>query len=195
MDLLVADPTILVRAAAAGDRAAWSALVDQFGGLIWRVARSHRLSEGDAGDVCQTTWLRLLEHIDRLDDPSRVGAWLATTARRESLRVIGLAARQTLLPDGGYLDSIPDQTVQVDAALLAEEQRAMVDEALSRLPARCAELMRMLMSDNGLHYQDLSDLLGMPIGSIGPTRARCLRKLRAIMEELENEPSRSTAGG
>lgn len=194
MEQLVADPAVLVTAAAGGDRDAWGALVDQFGGLIWRVARSHRLSEGDAADVCQTTWLRLLEHIDRLDDPSRVGAWLATTARRESLRVLGLAARQTLLPDGGYLDSIPDRAVDVDAALLAAEQHDLLEEALSRLPARCAELMRMLMSDNGLHYQDLSDLLGMPIGSIGPTRARCLSKLRAIMEELERQPTRSTHG-
>jgi RNA polymerase sigma factor (sigma-70 family) len=193
-ELLAYDDACLVHAAAGGDRGAWAGLVDRFGGLIWRIARSHRLNDGDAADVSQTTWLRLLEHIDRLDDPSRVGAWLATTARRESLRVIGLAGRQTLLPDGGFLDSFPDDAAELDAGLLADERRGMVDEALSRLTPRCQTMLRMLMEDNDLHYQDLAAMLNMPIGSIGPTRARCLRKLRVIMEELERQPVRTTPG-
>ena len=84
----------LVRAAAEGDQAAWNGLVDRYNGLVWSVARSHRLALADASDVVQTTWLRLVEHLGRLQDPERVGAWLATTARRESLRALRHSARQ-----------------------------------------------------------------------------------------------------
>ena len=105
----------LVRAAAEGDQAAWNGLVDRYNGLVWSVARSHRLSMADASDVVQTTWLRLVEHLGRLQDPERVGAWLATTARRESLRALRHSARQVPteeLPDDG------DGRRNSDAALL-----------------------------------------------------------------------------
>src|SRR3954454_24758843 len=90
----------LVAAAAAGDRRSWERLVDAYVGLIWAITRSYRLSDGDAQDVSQTTWLRLIENIDRLSDPSRVGAWLATTARRECLRVLRQSRRQACSPSG-----------------------------------------------------------------------------------------------
>src|SRR3954463_10271046 len=89
----------LVRAAAGGDARAWERLVDAYVGLIWAIARNHRLGMSDAADVSQTTWWRLIEQIDRRHDPSRVGAWLATTARRECLRVLGRANRNVLLAD------------------------------------------------------------------------------------------------
>ena len=86
----------LVARAATGDQSAWEELVDAYAGVIWSVARGFRLRESDAHDVVQTTWLRLLEHLNRLNDPSRVGAWLATTARRECLRIVSLSARTSL---------------------------------------------------------------------------------------------------
>ena len=181
-----AEVSALVVAAAAGDRTAWAALVELFGGLIWNVARGHRLSEGDAADVSQTTWLRLLEHIDRLEDPSRVGAWLATTARRECLRILALAGRQTLVGDTSFLDLRFADDAELDAELLALEQQDRVRAALERLPARCAQLLRVLMDQDVPNYQRVAELMDMPIGSIGPTRARCLVKLRAILAEIDS---------
>src|SRR3954449_1219324 len=114
----MAEVADLVRAAAEGDRDAWDALVDRFNGLVWSVARSHRLSTVDASDVVQTTWLRLVEHLGRLQEPERVGAWLATTARRESLRTLRHSARQV------PTDEVPEQVAEtrVDSALLVEER-------------------------------------------------------------------------
>src|SRR5918997_3091797 len=108
----------LVRAAAEGDQAAWNGLVDRYNGLVWSVARSHRLSMADASDVVQTTWLRLVENLGRLQEPERVGAWLATTARRECLRALRHSARN--LPT----EEVPEQVAEarVDSALLIEER-------------------------------------------------------------------------
>src|SRR3954471_19308089 len=136
----------LVRAAAGGDARAWEHLVDAYVGLIWAIARNHRLSMNDAADVSQTTWLRLIEHIDRLQDPSRVGAWLATTARRECLRVLGRTNRNILVTDtGGVLDGIAADAPDVDAELLARERDDAVQVALRTLPRRCQDLLRLLM--------------------------------------------------
>src|SRR5215467_2243715 len=88
------DPADSLRAAAAGDQTAWEAIVDRFSGLVWATARAHRLSRDDASDVAQTTWLRLVEHLDRIREPDKLGAWLATTARHESLRLIRRATRE-----------------------------------------------------------------------------------------------------
>ena len=180
----------LVRRAATGDRQAWTALVDLYGGLIWNVARAHRLSDGDAADISQTTWLRLLEHIDRLDDPSRVGAWLATTARRECLRIMSVAGRQTLVGEtdcleNAFLESRLTEDPEVDAGLIAAEQADRMRAALDRLPDRAARLLRALMDQEVPNYQQVAELLEMPIGSIGPTRARSLAKLRVILAEID----------
>lgn len=183
----------LVRRAAAGDRIAWEELVDAFAGLIWAIARNHRLSDGDSADVSQTTWLRLLENIDRLAEPSRVGAWLATTARRECLRVLGLANRHVLVDDEARLD-VPDAAVpDLDAGLLLAEREEAVRVAFEQLPERCQRLLRLLMLDPPPSYEELSAALGVPIGSIGPTRGRCLKKLRDLVEEagIEGRLARS----
>ena len=117
------DRSALVRAAAAGDQGAWTALVDAYVGLVWAIARNHRLSPMDAADVSQTTWLRLFENIDRIQEPSRVGAWLATTTRRECLRLIGRAGRQVLVEDTSALvDAWAAVAPDVDTGLLAHEQ-------------------------------------------------------------------------
>ncbi|HLZ38490.1 MAG TPA: sigma-70 family RNA polymerase sigma factor [Mycobacteriales bacterium] len=183
----------LVRRAAAGDRIAWEELVDAFAGLIWAIARNHRLSDGDSADVSQTTWLRLLENVDRLAEPSRVGAWLATTARRECLRVLGLANRHVLVDDEARLD-VPDAAVpDLDAGLLLAEREEAVRVAFEQLPERCQRLLRLLMLDPPPSYEELSAALGVPIGSIGPTRGRCLKKLRDLVEEagIEGRLARS----
>lgn len=166
----------LVALAAAGDRQAWEALVTRYERLVWGVARSHRLGDADAADVFQTTWLRLLEHLDSLRNPDAVSGWLATTARNECLRVLRHQARQIPTAD----DQIPDEQVpaQVDDALLAEERDAALWKGFATLSARCQALLRMLAADPAPSYEDVSAALGMPIGSIGPTRGRCLEALR-----------------
>ncbi len=170
----------LTRAAAGGDRRAWDALVDEFGGLVWAIARSHRLSDADAADVVQSTWLRLLERLDDIHDPSRVGAWLATTARRECLRALRAAQRQVLRAEEPIEEESDEQTA-AEALLSAERDRALW-RCFARLRPSDQALLRLLLADPRPAYEEISAVLDMPIGSIGPTRARALDRLR---EELQ----------
>ena len=172
----------LVKAAGSGDRRAWEALVEGYVGLIWAITRNHRLSTGDAQDVTQTTWLRLLENLHRLSDPSRVGAWLATTARRECLRVLRQSKRQVLVTWDDGLDQREDGALPVDDAFLRAEEAAEVRRGMDSLSPRCQALLSLLMLDPTPNYEEISAALGMPMGSIGPTRARCLRHLRQVFE-------------
>ncbi len=164
----------LVRRAAAGDAAAWDSLVDDLGGMVWAVARSYRLRDADAADVFQSTWLHLLENIHRLHDPSRVAGWLATTARRAALRVARQNAR-TVPTDHELADSAADDA---DGRLEADERASAMRRALSTLAQRDQALLTLLVAEPRRSYEQISEELDMPIGSIGPTRARCLERLR-----------------
>jgi RNA polymerase sigma factor (sigma-70 family) len=166
----------LVRAAAAGDRLAWNGLVQQFGGTVWAVARAHRLPEADAAEVSQSTWLRLFEHLGQLKDPARVGAWLATTARRECLRVLRSNERRVLYGDDGPDYESPDMSPD-DAVLLSERDDAL-RRAFSQLRPSDQALLRILMADPRPSYEEIAAAMDMPIGSIGPTRQRALERLR-----------------
>jgi RNA polymerase sigma factor (sigma-70 family) len=171
----------LVRRAAEGDRWAWERLVAQYARLIWATTRDFKLAEGDAADVAQATWLRLLEHIDRLKYPDRVGSWLASTARRECLR--SLAARKRVVPvdDDDALKNAVAHEPEIDERILIDERAHAVREALSRLPQRWQRLIELLMADPPASYTEISDQLGLPVGSIGPTRGRCLARLRVML--------------
>ncbi|MDQ3608225.1 MAG: sigma-70 family RNA polymerase sigma factor [Actinomycetota bacterium] len=177
----------LVECAATGDERAWQGLVDEFGGLVWAVTRAHRLGGADAADVAQTTWLRLVEHLDRLDEPARVGAWLATTARRECLAVLRRSAR--LVPRGDELPEPADEGPAHDATLLAHERDATLWTVFAGLSERDRALLRMLIADPAPSYEEIGAALEMPIGSIGPTRARALERLRRAVERLDLTPS------
>lgn len=174
----------LFRRARDGDQQAWDRLVSRYTALLWRIARAHHLSAADAGDVVQTTWLRLVEHSDRISDPTRLGGWLATTARRECLRVLRLSRRERPHPDdheafdGGLPPAAPP-----DTGLLRMERDAQLWSALATLPERSRVLLRVLMADPPPSYDEVADALGMPRGSIGPTRARSLARLRELLEE------------
>jgi RNA polymerase sigma factor (sigma-70 family) len=172
----------LVRRAAEGDRMAWERLVDQFARLIWSITAEFKLVESDAADVAQTTWLRLLEHIDRIQHPDRVGSWLAATARNECLRSLAARKRVVLSDDDVELSSGATNELEIDERLLADERAQTVRDALSRLPRRWQRLLEMLMADPPASYADISDELELPIGSIGPTRGRCLARLRILLE-------------
>jgi RNA polymerase sigma factor (sigma-70 family) len=175
----------LVRAAAGGDRAAWEALVEAYTGLVWAISRSYRLSAGDAADVAQTTWLRLVEHVDRLSEPASVGAWLATTTRHECLRLLRRAKQIPLVPAADVLlEVLPDDQPAVDSHLLAQERQADVRRAVAQLPHPAQQLLTLLMLDPPPTYAEISAATGMPIGSIGPTRARLLRKVERLLAEV-----------
>ena len=169
-----------MRAAAAGEQAAWDELVKRFGGLVWSIARGHRLGSADAADVCQTAWLRLVENLGRIREPDRVGAWLATTTRNECLRTIRRSGRQvpTDLDADIDLRSDPSNEPAVDERLLAGERDAGLWRAFSTISERCQVLLRLLIADPPSAYEEIGELLDMPLGSIVPTRARCLEQLR-----------------
>jgi RNA polymerase sigma factor (sigma-70 family) len=138
-------PGELLARAAAGDETAWNALVDRFSGLVWATARAHRLSRSDAADVAQTTWLRLVEHADGIRDPDRVGAWLATTARRESLRVIRGGGREQATDEADLFEAPDDDAL--DRHLLQEERAGALWRGFAALSERCKRLLRLLMAD------------------------------------------------
>jgi RNA polymerase sigma factor (sigma-70 family) len=184
-----------VRAAASGDGKAWDDLTRQFGGMIMAVARSCRLADADVWEVHQTTWLRLVENIGRIEQPERIGAWLATTARRESLRLVRNQARLTF--DGEALSRLVDDSlVSPDTGPLADEQSAVLRRAFVELSPRCQRLLAFLSGDDPPSYKETSMALAMPIGSIGPTRGRCLQHLRRIILDMDGDPrgGRSTNG-
>ncbi len=180
-----ADAGDLVTAALHGDKASWEVLVQRYSGLVWSVARGYRLGSADAADVFQTTWLRLAEHLGRIANPAQVGAWLATTARHEALRVARGASRTVPTDDEtlvalGQIDHYSPERAALDAeqARLDAERAAGLWRAFAKLPDRCRELLRILIASPPPSYAEVAAALGMPVGSIGPTRARCLRRLR-----------------
>lgn len=174
-----------VRLAAKGDGPAWNEIVDEFEEMLRAVARAYRLRHADEADVVQSTWLRLAENLDRLREPAHVGAWLATTARRESLRVLRAATRE--LPDGQPPEMADEHVPSVDRALIESERNAALRSALRRLPTRDQALLLMLVADSAPSYEEIGAALGMPIGSIGPTRGRALARLRGQLERSHTD--------
>src|SRR3989440_4166679 len=135
-DLRSVDVAELVRGAAAGDRMAWELLVEQFHRLIWSITAEFKLVESDAADVAQTTWLRLLEHIHRIEYPDRLGSWLAATARNECLRSLAARKRVVLADNEEVLTGVVASAPEVDERILADERDQVVRDAMSRLPKR-----------------------------------------------------------
>jgi len=175
-----ADTRELVARARGGDQDSWVALTDRYTNLLWSVARGMRLSPTDAADVVQTTWLRLVEGLDALREPEHLASWLVTTVRRECLAALRRGAR--VKP--GLVErseDIPAAGEGLDDALLREERDAALWRAFGGLTPRCQSLLRVLMADPSPSYSDVSAALDMPVGSIGPTRQRCLNALRKIM--------------
>lgn len=172
-----------------GDQIAWDALVSRFTALLWRIARANHLSPADAADVVQTTWLRLVEHSDRIAEPERLGSWLATTARRECIRVLRRTNRERPHPDDHEAFEAIEDEARPDDRLLREERATLLWSAVATLPDRAQRLLQVLMADPPPSYDDIAAALGMPLGSIGPTRARSLARLRELLDEEDpDEP-------
>ena len=175
------DVAQLVRRAVDGDCWAWERLVDQYSRLIWAITRDFKLVESDAADVFQVTWLRLLEHIHQIENPDRVGSWLAATARNECLRHLAARKKVVLSEDDIVLHAGAGSEPEVDERLLTAERSLMVRKALTHLPWRRQRMLELLMADPPASYAEISEKLGLPIGSIGPTRSRCLAQLRELL--------------
>lgn len=175
----------LVKRAAAGEPAAWNALVRRFSGLIWTIVRQHRLSQQDAQDVTQVVWLRLLENLGSLRDPSRVGAWLATTTKRECLRVIRLR-RRTVLAADDLLETPTDTGATPEEIVSVRDHQRAVFAVVRMLGLRCRQLLEL--SAYKLSYLEIAEQLDMPVGSIGPTRKRCLDQLRELLRTAGINP-------
>lgn len=175
--------TSLVEAAAGGDASAWEALVKHFSGLVWSIASAYGLGRADAADVAQVAWLRLVEHLGRLKEPSRVGAWLVTTTRRECLHLLRAGNREIVTDDSARLERGGPSDPSPESLVLTSERATLLWQAFEQLGPRCQELLRALfLAYPTLSYEEVAEAFGMPVGSIGPTRARCLEQLRRKLE-------------
>jgi RNA polymerase sigma factor (sigma-70 family) len=169
----------LVTRARTGDEQAWDALVERYAPLIWSICCKYRLGHADAQDVGQSVWLSLVDQLDKIRDPAALPGWLAVTTRRECGRVLGTARRlrpPVYAPD---IENLPDgQADPADRELLTAERHAALREAFIRLPPDGQQLIAMLITDPPAPYAEISARLGIPVGSVGPKRRRCLDKLR-----------------
>lgn len=168
--------------AANGESAAWNALVDRFSPMVWSVARGFRLDDASARDVSQTVWLRLIEKIDSIEDPERLPGWLATTCRREALRVV--KARERDIPTEFEYDLEDTTHPSLDELLIDDEETRFLVRAFNTLDETCQQLLRLMTVVPALDYEEMSEITGRPIGSLGPTRARCLEKLKAALSRI-----------
>jgi len=191
--------TDLVARAAKGEKQAWDALVERFIPLIWSICRNHRLSNADAEDVGQIVWMQLTGQLGKIRDPAALPGWLATVTHRECLRVMDATHR---LPMVGYVidaEIIADErSAAAEQELLATERHAALREAFAALSPSDRQLIALLLDDPPVSYTEISARLGIPVGSIGPTRRRCVDKLRrhpaiAALINTDTDPAKEMA--
>jgi RNA polymerase sigma factor (sigma-70 family) len=168
----------LVEGARNHEQQAWDALIERYAPLVWSICRRNRLDQTEASDISQEVWVRLVEQLDKLRDPAALPGWLATTTQRECYRFVRAARRTHALERTAEAEEIPDPTVIVEQELLADELHTALHQAFKELPPSYQELLALLIQDPPLSYAEISARLGIPIGTIGPTRQRCLEKLR-----------------
>ena len=178
------DTAELVRRAAAGDELAWRQLTDRVGPLLRRVSSTYRLGEAEAADAVATVWLKLVENVGSLRNGSAVPGWLITTLRRECLARVSARSRERPVADFAGIDE-PADVIDYDRWLLDADRRQMVHRAMMKLSEQQRQLIGRLFADPTPSYAEISANLAMPIGSIGPTRQRVLRRLRDAMTDEE----------
>jgi RNA polymerase sigma factor (sigma-70 family) len=172
------DARELVRRAVEGDEQAWRELVRRHAGAVYAVARSYQLNASDASDVSQIVWLRLWCKIGDIREPQYLAAWLSAVTRHECVRLLRRAARELPVDQDAAFDQVPDPS-EIDQDLLAAERDSVLARAIDALPRRGGALMRFLLREPTPSYAKVSQVFDMPIGSIGPTRQRCLELLRS----------------
>ena len=193
------DPSVvaLVARAAGDDPGAWNELVDRYAPLVWAICTRYELSSHDSEDVGQTVWLLLVEQLGKLREPAALPGWLATTTKRECLRVVMASHRSDRLTSLDDALQFVDDAV-IDEEILMAERNAGLRAALAELPPRCRQLMSMLLRDPPCSYSEISATLQIAMGSIGPQRARCLERLRqseALIAFGAGERTINTPGG
>lgn len=171
------DVTTLVRASRDGDEAAWKELVQRYAALISTVIRRYRLAGADAQDISQLVWLRLVEHLNQIREPAALPGWLVTTTRHECQRYMR-TNRRTVSMDPCAIAEQKDTDGDLDEALLAAERLQVLRDALDELPPSQRRLLKLLASEPAPSYAEVSEILGMPVGGIGPSRQRAIEKLR-----------------
>jgi RNA polymerase sigma factor (sigma-70 family) len=178
----------LFQAAVDGDAAAWKTLVERLSPLVWSVIRAHGLSRADGQEVFQTTWFRLAQHLRRIREPDKVSSWLATTARNESFKALRAASRVTFSDDETF-EWAADEHTPEQAVIASEEAAAQAErvrqlwKAFQELGENCQRLLRVLMGSPPSSYREVAVALDIAVGSIGPMRQRCLRRLRDLLAE------------
>ena len=187
----------LVTRARHGDEQAWDALVERYAPMIWSLCRRYRLGRAESNDVGQSVWLQMVDHLHAIRDPAALAGWLATTTRRECSRV--LRAPRGWPADGYFSDAQAvsnPQGATPEQELLVSERHATLREALMDLPSCCQQLIALLIEDPPVPYTQISAQLGIPVGSIGPNRARCLGRLRRhpAIAALINADTETTPG-
>ena len=175
---------ILVADAAVGDGRATEALIHRYSGLVWSICWNYHLTSADAADVSQVVWMRLVENVGRIRQPDSLGAWLASVTRHECLRLVRRSEREVTTADSFDLDETSGED-DVDVALLCAERGAALRQAFDCLPPKWRSLLEVLLATPSASYEEVAAATGMPIGSIGPTRQRCLERLRVAPVLME----------
>jgi RNA polymerase sigma factor (sigma-70 family) len=194
------DPSVvaLVVRAAEGDEGAWYEIIERYAPLLWSICTRFQLSHHDRDDVAQTVWMLLVEQLGKLREPAALAGWLAVTTQRECLRVVTAARKSERL--GTRLDDamqFVDDAV-IEQEMLTAERNACLRAAFAELSPQCQRLLAILLSDPPLSYAEISETLGIPVGSIGPQRGRCLGRLRrspALIALVEGEVRVTVQGG
>ena len=163
-----------------GDQQAWNDLVDRMSPLVWSVTRSFRLDHATATDVAQTVWLKVIENIDRIADPERLPGWIATTVRREAIKVSG--QQKKVVPSEFEYD-LADLNTSVESTVVDLEEHESVRAAFNTLSEDDQQLLRLMVVEPPLSYEEIAEITGRPVGSLGPTRARALGRLKKAMEK------------
>jgi len=191
------DPSVLSLVARArdGDQAAWDQIVERYAPLVWATCRRYGLSGVDIDDVGACVWLRLVERLDTIRDPAALPGWLATTVRRECLHLLRFKGRQVLVGDDERLADAEGQAAE--EWLLTQERHIALRAAFALLPEHCRRLLALLFTDPPTPYAEISAATGTAIGAIGPTRQRCLGKLRRnpILSALLDSPPTPAESG
>jgi RNA polymerase sigma factor (sigma-70 family) len=177
----------LLARASQGESAAWSEIIKRHGRLVLRTAAKTGLSDSDAADVAQVTWLQLWKHGHEIREPNRLAAWLVSTTRREAVRLAMASRKYVLYADPSDERSLAARTAVHDAYTVDQGYSGAVEQAMDRLPPRYRTLLRLLSCDLDLSYSEVADRMGLPIGSIGPMRMRAIRMLEKTPEFVSGE--------
>lgn len=169
----------LIERARGGEQAAWNEVVARFAPLVWSICLRTGLARADAEDVCQGVWMRLVEQLDKIRDPAALPGWVATTTRRECVRVLRLTRQRATVERRAVREQeLTTAVAGPDHGLLAAEREQALRTAFAELPQPCRRLLLLLLHDPPLPYAEIGAKMGKPVGSLGPSRARCLDKLR-----------------